>query len=434
MVEFASRQIDAERALLTVLANDVLAILGTRVVVVAHHLVIAQLLIDHPDLTRVFDSGGEPIHDVTSPPAPSFARPERNSFVAAPAKTQSVFWPVPAYNLPTIDTTSDLCELLEIHPQRLDAWSRRWRQRSDLATERSERHSAYFTYWQPKKRGGARLIEIPKPDLKQAQRRLLTRVIERVDPHEAATGFRRGYSILDHAALHAGQQVVLKCDLQDFFVTIRASRIHAIFRHMGYAESVAQALTAIVTSRASARRASEGRQYGVEFNAAKRYQSDHLPQGAPTSPALANLAAFKLDLRLASLAEGAGASYSRYADDLTFSGARGSGISNERFYLRVCAIALEEGFCINTRKTRYMTQSQRQHITGLVVNERPNVSRDEFDRLKATLTNAARRGLASQNIEQRGDFRSHLLGRIAFVAQVNPSRGKKLRRLWIKLS
>ena len=432
MVEYASRQIDMDRALLTVLASDVLALLGARVVV-AHHREIARLLIDHPDLSRAFDSGPEQIQDVTSPPAPTYARPLRNSFVAAPAKTRPAFWPVPAYNLPVIDTSSDLCELLEIHPQRLDAWSRRWRQRPDQSVECRERHNAYFTYWQPKKRGGARLIEIPKPDLKQAQRRLLQRVIERVEPHEAATGFRRGYSILDHAELHAGQQLVLKCDLQDFFVAIRAARVHAIFRHMGYSETVARALTAMVTSRASAQRASEAKQYGVDFNAAKRYQSDHLPQGAPTSPALANLAAFKLDLRLASLAEGADARYSRYADDLAFSGTRASGISNQRFYHRVCAIALEEGFNVNTRKTCCMTQGQRQHITGLVVNERPNVSRDEFDCLKAILTNAARDGLASQNITQRGDFRSHLLGRIAFVAQVNPSRGAKLHLLWMKL-
>ncbi len=432
MIEYASRQINTDRVLLAALANDVLAILGARAVVV-HHLVIARLLINHPDLARAFESGGELIQDVTSVPSSAHARPERNSFVAAPAKTKPAFWPLPAVNLPTIDTTSDLCELLEIHPQRLDAWSRRWRQRPEMVAERTERHSAYFTYWQPKKRGGARLIEIPKPDLKQAQRRLLSRVIERLEPHEAATGFRRGYSILDHAGLHVGQQLVLKCDLQDFFVTIRAARVHAIFRRMGYSETVSRALTAIVTSRASARRAREGSQYGVDFNAAKRHQCDHLPQGAPTSPALANLAAFNLDLRLASLAEGAGARYSRYADDLTFSGARGSGLSNERYYLRVCAIALDEGFSINTRKTRRMTQSQRQHITGLVVNERRNVSRDEFDRLKAILTNAAREGLDSQNLERRENFRLHLLGKIAFVAQVNPSRGEKLRQLWIKV-
>lgn len=436
MIAFARRQVDAEPALLARLATDTLAILGTRAVVESH-ADIAELMLAHPAMLAAFgsyqDESEDEDEDDVAAATPPFQRPMRNSFIAAPTLTKPVLWPVPAYNLPAIDSTADLCALLEIHPQRLDAWSRRWRQQPNLSTELQQRHSAYFSYWQPKKRGGARLIEIPKPDLNQAQRRLLRHVIERVDPHEAATGFRRGHSIIGHAANHAGNEIVLKCDLQNFFVAIRASRIHAIFRHLGYAEAVARTLTAIVTTRASARSVAEGKQHGVDFSSAKRYQSDHLPQGAPTSPALANLAAFKLDLRLASLAESAGATYSRYADDLTFSGSRSTGISKQRFYLRVCAIALEGGFNINTRKTRLMTQSQRQYVTGLVINERTNIVRHEFDRLKAILTNAVRHGLASQNREGRSDFRLHLMGKIAFVAQVNPARGEKLRRLWEQL-
>ncbi len=436
MIAFARRQVDAEPALLARLVTDTLAILGTRAVV-ASQADIAELMLAHPALLAAFgsfqDESEDGDEDGVVAATPPFQRPMRNSFIAAPTLTKPVLWPVPAYNLPAIDSTADLCALLEIHPQRLEAWGRRWRQQPNLSTELQQRHSAYFSYWQPKKRGGARLIEIPKPDLKQAQRRLLKRVIERVDPHEAATGFRRGHSIIDHAARHAGNEIVLKCDLQDFFVTIRASRIHVIFRHLGYCETVARALTAMVTTRASARCVAESRSFGIDFSSAKCYQSDHLPQGAPTSPALANLAAFKLDLRLASLAESAGAIYSRYADDLTFSGTRSTGVSNQRFYLRVCAIALEEGFNINARKTRLMTQSHRQHVTGLVINERANVARREFDHLKAILTNAARHGLGSQNREDRDDFRSHLLGKIAFVAQVNPARGEKLLLLWQKI-
>ena len=433
MIAFAARQIDAAPGLLSTLAADTLAILGTRIVV-THYRKIASLLRDHPALVVAFGRFGavadEEEHAIA---APSAKQPMRNSFVAAPTTTRPPFWPLSAYNLPVIDSTADLCTLLEIHPQRLEAWTRRWRQRSSQAVDLQQRISAYFTYWQPKKRGGARLIEIPKPDLKQAQRRLLKRVIERVDPHEAATGFRRGYSLIDHVSRHVGQELVLKCDLQDFFAAVRASRIHSIFRHMGYNETVASALSMIVTSRASAKHALDGRHYGVDLHSAKRYQSDHLPQGAPTSPALANLAAFKLDLRLASLAESANVSYSRYADDLTFSGARRSGLSTERLYLHICAIAMDEGFNINTRKTRLMTQNQCQLITGLVVNERPNVDRREYDRLKATLTNAVRHGLESQNLEQREYFRSHLLGKIAFFAQVNPLRGDKLRQLWTRV-
>lgn len=432
MIEFAARQVDAEPSLLSRLAIDTLAVLGTRAIV-ASQRDIARLLAAHPLLTAAFAPDSYYSDDEDAPPTAATHRPQRNSFIAAPALTKPPYWPVPATNLPAVDSTMELCDLLEIHPQRLEAWSKRWRQRSALPEDVQQRHSAYFSYWQPKPRGGARLIEIPKPDLKQAQRRLLKRIIERVEPHEAATGFRRGYSIVHHASLHSGQERVLKCDLQDFFVSIRASRVHAIFRHLGYNETVSRALTAIVTSRASSRKTAEGRQFGVDLPATRRYQSDHLPQGAPTSPALANLAAFRLDLRLATLADDAGLRYSRYADDLAFSGAADSGISTQRFYLRLCAIALEEGFNINTRKTRLMTQSQRQYVTGLVVNEQANVVREEFDKLKAILTNAIRHGLDSQNREGLDNFRFHLLGKIAFIAQVNPSRGVKLQRLWAQV-
>jgi len=432
MVANASLQIDAERSLLSTLATDVVAVLGTRAAV-APHGKIAQILIAHYALRAAFVEHApyDEEDEEGAPPLPAAWRPVRKSFMAAPIITRPALWPIPSYNLPAIDSIPALCELLEMHPQRLEAWSRRWRQRP--GADDAQRHSAYFAYWQAKKRGGARLIEIPKPDLKQVQRRLLERVIARIDPHECATGFRRGYSLLHHAERHVGQPLVLKCDLRDFFVSVRASRIHAIFRHMGYDETIARSLTAIVTSRVSRQRANEGMQYGVDRNTAGRYQCDHLPQGAPTSPALANLAAFGLDLRLESLAASAGAKYSRYADDLTFSGARSSGLSNERFYLRVCAIALEEGFAVNVRKTRLMPASQRQHITGLVVNERANCSREEFDQLKAILTNAARTGLDAQNRARHRDFRSHLLGRTAFMEQINPARGAKLREIWKRI-
>jgi len=157
------------------------------------------------------------------------------------------------------------------------------------------------------------------------------------------------------------------------------------------------------------------------------YRQPHLPQGAPTSPALANLCAFRLDCRLAGLANGAGASYTRYADDLLFSGGADFARGVERFYIRACAIALEEGFEVNTRKTRIMRRSVSQRAAGLVLNERANIRRVEFDFLKAILTNCLRTGPAEQNRRKVPDFYSHLAGRVAHVAGFNSARGEKLR-------
>ena len=152
--------------------------------------------------------------------------------------------------------------------------------------------------------------------------------------------------------------------------------------------------------------------------AAPRLATPHLPQGAPTSPALANLAAFRLDRRLQGLATAAGARYTRYADDLVLSG------SHRLHALAplVARIAAEEGFRVNPSKTRLMSRAGRQTVTGIVVNERPNVPRAEYDRLRALLHNAARDGPGELD-------RAHVLGRIAWVAALNPARGAKLRRL-----
>jgi RNA-directed DNA polymerase len=159
----------------------------------------------------------------------------------------------------------------------------------------------------------------------------------------------------------------------------------------------------------------------------------HLPQGAPTSPALANLCSYGLDCRLAGLARSAGVEYTRYADDLAFSGGEKFAQGVGRFSTHVAAVVGEEGFAVNHRKTRIMRQGVRQQLTGLVVNQRMNVRRADFDRLKATLTNCIRLGPGGQNREGRPNFKEHLDGRIGFVEMVNPEKARRLRKLWERI-
>src|SRR5260370_32283047 len=154
------------------------------------------------------------------------------------------------------------------------------------------------------------------------------------------------------------------------------------------------------------------------------YSRPHLPQGAPTSPALANLWGYRVECRLAGLAKSVGAEYTRYADDLAFSGGEAFERCVERFSTHVAAILHEEGFTVHHRKTRIMRQGVRQHLAGLVVNRRVNTIRADFDLLKATLTNCVRHGPESQNREAHPRFRSHLDGRVGFVETINPSNGK----------
>src|SRR5262249_4510878 len=133
------------------------------------------------------------------------------------------------------------------------------------------------------------------------------------------------------------------------------------------------------------------------------------------------------------LAKSAGAEYTRYADDLAFSGGEKFERCAKRFSTHVSAILHEEGFAVHHRKTRIMRRGVRQHLAGLGVNQRVNVMRADFDRLKATLTNCVRMGPESQNRDEHPAFRSHLDGRVGFVEMINPDKGKRLRGLFERI-
>jgi hypothetical protein len=276
-----------------------------------------------------------------------------------------------------------------------------------------------------------RLIESPKQRLKAIQRYLLKEILERIPPHDAAHGFRVARSIQTFVAPHVGRRIVLRIDLRDFFPSIFRARILAIFLTAGYPETVARLLTGICMNTTPGEvveqcPATAGANRLVR--ARKLYQRPHLPQGARTSPALANLAAYHLDCRLAGLAEAVGAHYSRYADDLVFSGDEDFAKVVNRFYIRACAIALEEGFEVQTRKTRIMRQSVSQRAAGVVLNQHANVPRAFYEKLKAIIHNCITHGPNGQNRSGVADFRAHLAGRIAHVTMLNPARGQKLQK------
>lgn len=282
----------------------------------------------------------------------------------------------------------------------------------------------------PKRSGGWRLLEVPEPYLRHLQRRVLDRLLAHVPVHEAACAYVRGRSVADHARAHAGQAVLLKFDLQDFFATVRASRVHAAFATLGYSEPVARALARLCTTATPEpvleRLRDEG---GLSWMQSLRLRDAHLPQGAPTSAALANLCAFRLDVRIAALARSFGARYTRYADDIVLSGDADLLRAADRIEARIGAFALDEGFALNHRKTRRVTRARRQQVCNIVVNERPNLPRAEFDRLKAQLHLCATRGAAAQNRAGLPDWEQHLRGRVAWVQQLNPDKARRLHRL-----
>jgi hypothetical protein len=137
---------------------------------------------------------------------------------------------------------------------------------------------------------------------------------------------------------------------------------------------------------------------------------------------------FRLDRRLSALAAAYGVTYTRYVDDLTFSG--GPGSWHRRIAERVTAVVTEEGFRVNRAKTRAATPARRQVVLGAVVNDRPTLPRPERDALRALLHNCAVSGWRSQ-IRDRdpATFRDHVLGRIAWAASLDPVVGARLREL-----
>ena len=326
----------------------------------------------------------------------------------------------------------DLAERLELSDGQL-AWLADVRGLERTVTAERLRNYRYASV--PRRSGLPRVIEAPKVRLKEVQRWILHEILGGVPVHEAALGFTRGRSVIDHARRHSGQRAVLRLDLSDFFASVSAGRVFGILRTAGYEPPVAHVLTGLTTNTVPAHVwevvHAAGRSAEVQplFRLGRRLAGPHLPQGAPTSPALANLAAFRLDRRLTGLAASLGLRYSRYADDLTFSGPRlrqrGAGLST-----LVASIAREEGFALNARKTALSTAAARQVVCGVVVNASPNVTRAEYDRLKAMLHNAARHGPASQGVTE---LRSHLLGRIGWIASLNPARGEKLMRQFEKI-
>ena len=220
----------------------------------------------------------------------------------------------------------------------------------------------------------------------------------------------------------------MRADLESFFAAVSAPRVYGVLRLAGYPEPVAHCLTGLTTtvlSRELWRAIPPGPDQDRHRRLGRFLATPHLPQGAPTSPALANLVAFALDRRLAALAAAHSLAYTRYVDDLLFSGPR---VSTASLLRSVDAIAADEGFGLARHKSVVLSRAGRQQVLGAVINDRVGVDRREVDRLRATLHNCAVSGWSTQ---ARGvdaqRFRRQLAGRIAWVHSLNAERGGRLR-------
>lgn len=229
----------------------------------------------------------------------------------------------------------------------------------------------YHTFEVPKKHGGTREICAPSEDLKHIQRLLALALSEyrksllaEQDIHPSIShGFEKGKSAITNAKIHRNKRFVLNLDLENFFPTFHFGRVMGYFeknRDFRFPHEVAVTIAQLTCNQG------------------------HLPQGAPTSPIIANLIFQILDMRILKIAQAYRLDYTRYADDLTFStNIRSFPESYEEFFKRITAELGRGGFAVNQKKTRLQFNSSRQEVTGLVVNQKIHVNQEYYKQTRA---------------------------------------------------
>ena len=241
---------------------------------------------------------------------------------------------------------------------------------------RNAKHYKVFTI--PKKSGGVREISAPVKMLKSFQTYTNMLLQALYEPTSAAMGFVPGRSVVDNAEKHVGMNYVLNLDLKDFFPSIPQARVWGALmsKAIGFNQDVASAVAGLCCTE-------------IDFyddkpvlttvdlpKGTKTEKRNVLPQGAPTSPILTNIVARNLDRQLKHLAAKFGLNYTRYADDITFSSMHNVYQEEGEFMTELRRIVAEQNFTINEKKTRLQKKGSRQEVTGLVVSDRVNVTRE----------------------------------------------------------
>ena len=347
-------------------------------------------------------------------------------------KLRIVTWPLkrwPEYKftelrwgLPELGSDSDLAMMLGIRLNELVWFSGKYK---NFYSNEKQRH--YYYRKIKKSNGSLRLLEIPKPLLKEIQRRISSKLLSKVPVHESAHAYVKGRSIKTFAEKHVGKSLIISMDLSNFFSSIHAGRIFRIFQSMGYKKDVSAYLASCCLHQTPLEMLDDIDSHGRAF-----LRKPHLPQGACSSPYLANLSAFNLDLRLNAFAISLGFDYSRYADDLAFSTQNRS--KAQSLLKGATQIIKEEGFHINPEKLRYQPASQQQRLCGLIVNEKLNLSRQTLKALEAELFNCVNSGINNQNRRRVNNYRCHLRGRISHVGNCAPHKVEKLWKLFHQIN
>ena len=259
-----------------------------------------------------------------------------------------------------------------------------------------EKH--YHTVYLPKSDGSKRKLSVPDLILKPVQKSIADNILIQYPISKYAKAYKPGSSIQKNARPHVGKKKILKLDIEGFFDHILYSRVKdTVFYEEKYSESIRILLTMLC------------------------YYNDSLPQGAPTSPAITNIIMYDFDETVGAFCNEKNIAYTRYCDDMTF-----SGCFDEREIISFVKGELRKlGLFLKNRKTAVVPTTKRQYVTGIVVNEKMNITKDYRKKVRQEVYYIRKFGLDGclnkMGISDKEQYLLSLKGRIAFVLQTVPS-------------
>lgn len=267
-------------------------------------------------------------------------------------------------------------------------------------------HKEYNAMALKKRNGKVRHIYSPNDILKNCQKNILNRIIDKMPVSDYASAYIKGKTLRDNAVPHIGKKYLLKLDITDFFGSICFEQAYgAVFNTRYFPKQIGVILTKLC------------------------FRKNLLPQGAPTSPAVSNIVMRNFDDNMGSWCKNHGITYTRYCDDMTFS-------SDKPLYMvyqKAKAMLEEMGFELNENKTHFVKDSNRQTVTGLTVNEKLTVSKDYKRELRQAvhyvlkfgaaedIIRGGRKEFLSDGIPDTERYCNHLLGKIRYVLQIEPN-------------
>ncbi len=259
--------------------------------------------------------------------------------------------------------------------------------------------SHYHSVNIPKKSGEVRTLNVPDEALKKVQRAIAEKLLVLEPVSCYATAYKPASGIVSNAKPHIGKEKILKLDIRNFFDSIKYSAVkEKAFPKERYSESIRILLAMLC------------------------YYGDILPQGAPTSPTISNIIMYDFDNTVGKYCNERKISYTRYCDDMTFSGDLDNICELTEFVEHELK---KSGFVLNKQKTKAVGSSHRQTVTGIVVNEKANISKEYKHEIRKNVYFIKKFGIASHikrlGITQSpGSYLSSLLGKINFVLQIRP--------------